>query len=110
MQVEIYMERVRLATDNLSYLLCVLTKTYKSHLCSLYIVITIRSVSCRDLFDLSKDNIQIKEQKGHGILLCGVTEVILSFFHMESFQFTQFLISELISLLRNPSFLNKLVK
>ncbi|KAI3699180.1 hypothetical protein L2E82_43278 [Cichorium intybus] len=29
----------------------------------------------RDLFDLSKDNIQIKEHKGHGILLSGVTEV-----------------------------------
>ncbi|KAK9057614.1 hypothetical protein SSX86_022450 [Deinandra increscens subsp. villosa] len=32
----------------------------------------------RDLFDLSKDNIQIKEHKGHGILLCGVTEVLIS--------------------------------
>ncbi|KAL8209375.1 hypothetical protein R6Q57_006107 [Mikania cordata] len=28
----------------------------------------------RDLLDLSKDNILIKEHKGHGILLCGVTE------------------------------------
>ncbi|KAJ9564807.1 hypothetical protein OSB04_000773 [Centaurea solstitialis] len=32
----------------------------------------------RDLFDLSKDNIQIKEQKGHGILLSGVTEISIS--------------------------------
>lgn len=29
----------------------------------------------RDLFDLSKDNIQIKESKSQGILLSGVTEV-----------------------------------
>ncbi|XP_024975605.1 kinesin-like protein KIN-1 [Cynara cardunculus var. scolymus] len=29
----------------------------------------------RDLFDLSKDNIQVKEHKGHGILLSGVTEI-----------------------------------
>lgn len=33
----------------------------------------------RDLFDLSKDNIQIKESKAQGILLHGVTEVCLSF-------------------------------
>lgn len=32
----------------------------------------------RDLFDLSKDNIQIKESKAQGILLHGVTEVCLS--------------------------------
>ncbi|KAM0058449.1 putative plus-end-directed kinesin ATPase [Helianthus debilis subsp. tardiflorus] len=32
----------------------------------------------RDLLDLSKDNIQIKEHKGHGILLCGVTEILIS--------------------------------
>lgn len=30
----------------------------------------------RDLFDLSKDNIQIKESKTQGILLSGATEVI----------------------------------
>ncbi|KAM1752499.1 hypothetical protein ACFX11_010473 [Malus domestica] len=29
----------------------------------------------RDLFDLAKDNIQIKESKSHGILLNGVTEI-----------------------------------
>ncbi|XP_052625282.1 kinesin-like protein KIN-1 [Lactuca sativa] len=29
----------------------------------------------RDLFDLSKDNIQIKEHKSHGILLSGATEI-----------------------------------
>ncbi|CAH1413941.1 unnamed protein product [Lactuca virosa] len=29
----------------------------------------------RDLFDLSKDNIQIKEHKSHGIVLSGVTEI-----------------------------------
>lgn len=33
----------------------------------------------RDLFDLLKDNIQIKESKVHGILLSGVTEVSLIF-------------------------------
>ncbi|KAH0731566.1 hypothetical protein KY289_002754 [Solanum tuberosum] len=32
----------------------------------------------RDLFDLSKDNIQIKESKVHGIVLNGVTEVAIS--------------------------------
>ncbi|XP_071695478.1 kinesin-like protein KIN-1 [Rutidosis leptorrhynchoides] len=32
----------------------------------------------RDLFDLSKDNIQVKEHKGQGILLCGVTEILIS--------------------------------
>ncbi|KAL4569280.1 hypothetical protein LXL04_024916 [Taraxacum kok-saghyz] len=31
----------------------------------------------RDLFDLSKDNIQIKEHKGNGILLSGVTEILI---------------------------------
>ncbi|XP_071693512.1 kinesin-like protein KIN-1 isoform X2 [Rutidosis leptorrhynchoides] len=31
----------------------------------------------RDLFDLSKDNIQVKEHKGQGILLCGVTEILI---------------------------------
>ncbi|CAO2836773.1 unnamed protein product [Amaranthus hypochondriacus] len=29
----------------------------------------------RDLFDLSKDNIQIMERKSQGLLLCGVTEI-----------------------------------
>ncbi|XP_006361874.1 kinesin-1-like protein PSS1 [Solanum tuberosum] len=32
----------------------------------------------RDLFDLSKDNIQIKESKVHGIVLNGATEVAIS--------------------------------
>ncbi|PHU10070.1 Kinesin-1-like protein PSS1 [Capsicum chinense] len=32
----------------------------------------------RDLFDLSKDNIQIKESKVHGIILNGATEVAIS--------------------------------
>ncbi|KAL9689818.1 hypothetical protein QQ045_010208 [Rhodiola kirilowii] len=32
----------------------------------------------RDLFDLTKDNIQIKEHKGQGIMLSGVTEVSFS--------------------------------
>nr|XP_043608233.1 kinesin-like protein KIN-1 [Erigeron canadensis] len=32
----------------------------------------------RDLFDLSKDNIKVKEHKGHGIMLCGVTEILIS--------------------------------
>ncbi|KAJ8572931.1 hypothetical protein K7X08_009442 [Anisodus acutangulus] len=32
----------------------------------------------RDLFDLSKDNIQIKESKVHGIILNGTTEVTIS--------------------------------
>ncbi|XP_049414799.1 kinesin-like protein KIN-1 [Solanum stenotomum] len=32
----------------------------------------------RDLFDLSKDNIQIKESKVHGIVLNGVTEVAIA--------------------------------
>ncbi|GJT35309.1 kinesin-like protein KIN-1, partial [Tanacetum coccineum] len=32
----------------------------------------------RDLFDLSKDNIQILDQKGHRILLYGVTEMLIS--------------------------------
>lgn len=31
----------------------------------------------RDLFDLTKDNIQIKENKAHGIILHGVTDVRL---------------------------------
>ncbi|KAI3863804.1 hypothetical protein MKW98_031396 [Papaver atlanticum] len=32
----------------------------------------------RDLFDLSKDNLQIKESKLHGIYLTGVTEALIS--------------------------------
>lgn len=36
-------------------------------------------LSFRDLFDLSKDNIQIKESKVQGIILSGVTEVSVSF-------------------------------
>ncbi|KAL0464505.1 UNVERIFIED_CONTAM: Kinesin-like protein KIN-1 [Sesamum latifolium] len=31
----------------------------------------------RDLFDLSKDNLQIKESKVHGIFVSGVTEVVI---------------------------------
>ncbi|MFS7913518.1 putative kinesin motor domain, P-loop containing nucleoside triphosphate hydrolase [Helianthus anomalus] len=32
----------------------------------------------RDLLDLSKDNIQIEEHEGHGMLLCGATEILIS--------------------------------
>lgn len=39
----------------------------------------------RDLFDLSKDNIQIKEHKVLGILLQGVTEVIYALIKLFSF-------------------------
>lgn len=35
------------------------------------------TVLYRDLFDMSKDNIQIKESKSQGIILSGVTEVTL---------------------------------
>lgn len=49
-------------------------------------MIAIGSVSCRDLFDLSKDNIQIKEHKVQGILLSGVTEVSLNICCLDSFQ------------------------
>nr|KAJ0217540.1 hypothetical protein LSAT_V11C300125910 [Lactuca sativa] len=72
--VEIYMERVRLATD---LIFCV----FPLQLC---FIIATGSVSGRDLFDLSKDNIQIKEHKSHGILLSGATEVSFNIFHMES--------------------------
>ena len=66
-QVEIYMERVRLATD---LIFCV----FPLQLC---FIIATGSVSGRDLFDLSKDNIQIKEHKSHGILC--QTENLLHF-------------------------------
>ncbi|GJX41470.1 kinesin-like protein KIN-1 [Tanacetum coccineum] len=54
--------------------LCDDTTTYKIKLS----MVEIYMERVRDLFDLSKDNIQIKEQKGHGILLSGVTEMLIS--------------------------------
>ncbi|XP_076928973.1 kinesin-like protein KIN-1 [Bidens hawaiensis] len=54
--------------------LCGETTAYKIKLS----MVEIYMERVRDLFDLSKDNIQIKEHKGHGILLCGVTEILIS--------------------------------
>ncbi|KAK1418537.1 hypothetical protein QVD17_27682 [Tagetes erecta] len=54
--------------------LCGETSAYKIKLS----MVEIYMERVRDLFDLSKDNIQIKEHKGHGILLCGVTEILIS--------------------------------
>jgi kinesin family member 5 len=36
------------------------------------------SLSIRDLFDLTKDNLQIKESKTQGIFISGATEVQIS--------------------------------
>ncbi|KAI3716800.1 hypothetical protein L1987_67957 [Smallanthus sonchifolius] len=53
---------------------CGETAAYKINLS----VVEIYMEKVRDLLDLSKDNIQIKEHKGHGIMLCGVTEILIS--------------------------------
>ncbi|KAF3632786.1 Kinesin-1-like protein PSS1 [Capsicum annuum] len=77
--VEIYMEKVRfeslsLVPEEISRFISIAITQHRfihKHAFKL-------SISLRDLFDLSKDNIQIKESKVHGIILNGATEVAIS--------------------------------
>ncbi|KAF9590122.1 hypothetical protein IFM89_030870 [Coptis chinensis] len=56
----------------------------------------------RDLFDLSKDNLQIKESKGQGIFLSGATEVsILVYLYSYIYRFSRFSLVLRNSICRN---------
>lgn len=77
LQVEIYMDRVRSALLDKAWAIAspAILKSDIDYIVEITFILYFWFL--RDLFDLSKDNLQIKENKMHGIFVNGVTEVVV---------------------------------